>query len=502
VIEPRPCRPHNSWAVRRSLRRSRTASSRPATDEGFTLIELLIVILILPIIVGALAVGLIAVFSIQGSVSARVSDSGDAQVVSSDFESDVQSAQQITTDSTASQCGTGTQLLGLESNPNSAGVYETVISYSEVQVGSTYTLVRNDCFSGAASTATIKTTVSFNVESGLSAPAISPSTVNAQAQLGWISAQPVTNVQLDVTEPEPKGTSYTYDLSAIPEMSSVASTAGDPLVSDTDTTCGFAPTQGGSQFNGTYATTLCFVDFSSYNASEADYPSSCQTFVAYIPGGDTLKFCMGEEGNQPMVATTLPTYPEAFLGNTLLNGDNQSVPFYTALGCPDSTSAETGSGGPTPSCIEPAMYQTDSGYGPTNTLYFTGISVTTPTGAPATGWEFVSADAETTDSNEYISWYSPTAVLTDLPDTVCAASAPQTASNCGTAWWGDTCDNTPNWDGPQGFGTSTVTCQSGSYETSDTKTGTPIVEALTPTSMNITMKGAGLEGIAVGLKLS
>jgi prepilin-type N-terminal cleavage/methylation domain-containing protein len=501
VIEARPHRPYHWRAVRRSLGRTRTTSSRPSTDEGFTLIELLVVILILPIVVGALAVGLIAVFSIQGSVSTRVADSGDAQVVSSDFETDVQSAQQITTDSTASQCGSGTQLLGLESNPNSSGVYETVISYNEVRTGSTtHSLVRNVCLYGASSTPTDMTTVSFNIKWHLAAPVISPSTMNSQAQVGWVSAQPVTNVQFNVTEPEQNGTSYTYDLSAIPEMSSVASTAGNPLVSDTNTTCGFAPTQGGTQSNGTYATTLCFVDFSSYNASDAAYPD-CQTFVAYIPGGDILKFCMSEQGNQPMVATALPTYPEAFLGNTLLNGDNQSVPFYTGLGCGDSTPAETGSGGPTPSCINPAMYQTDSGFGPENTLDFTGITVTTPTGAPATGWEFVSADAETTDSNEYITWTS-NVDLTDLPDTVCTASDPQTATNCGTAWWGNTCDNEPNWNGPQGFGTVTVTCQSGSEETSATKTGTPMVEALTPLSMSVTMKGAGLEGIAVGLELS
>jgi hypothetical protein len=197
---------------------------------------------------------------------------------------------------------------------------------------------------------------------------------------------------------------------------------------------------------------------------------------------------MSEQGNEPMFASPLPTYPEAFLGNTLTNESGQTNPFYTGLGCSSSTPAETSSGGPTPSCIDPAMYQEDTGAGPTNTLDFTNITVTTPTGTPATGWEWVSADAETTDVSEYITWTS-NQVLNLLDN---SPSSP----------YGDTCDNLPNWNGPQGIGTTQVTCESGSEETSATKTGTPMIEALTPTSMSITMKGAGLEGIAVGLLLS
>jgi prepilin-type N-terminal cleavage/methylation domain-containing protein len=463
-------------------------SIRPdADDAGFTLIELCIVMVILPIVIAALAAGLVAVFSIQGTVSTRVGDSGDAEVVSADYVSDVQSALQITTDAAASQCGAGTQLLGLEWNQNpNTGVYETVVSYTVKQEGTSYALLRNYCGQGASSTATSSTIVSFNVQQSALAPTISPATENSLAAGGWVSAQPVTNVQFSLTEPE-TGANYNYVLSATPEVSSPPSTAGTPIVNPTTTTCGFAATENGTVFNGTYAATLCFVDFSTYNATDAAYPN-CQTFIASIPGGDTLSFCMSEQGNQPMFAAPLPTYPEAFLGNTLTNAAGQTNPFYTGLGCPASTPAETSNGGPTPSCIDPAMYQEDTGFGPTNTLDFTNITVTTPTGAPATGWEWVSADAETTDVSEYITWTS-NQVLNLL-------------DNSPTSPYGDTCDNLPNWNGPQGLGTTQVTCESGSQETSATKTGTPMVEALTPTSMSITMKGAGLEGIAVGLLLS
>lgn len=478
----RPERSRRDFLARRG-RRWVAGGRRP--DDGFTLLELIIVVAILPIVVGGIAVGLIAIFSIQGSVSHRLSDSADAQIVSSNFVEDVQSALQITTSSTATQCGTGTQLLGLAWNLNTTtNTYQTVVSYSEFKKGTSYMLRRSYCTNGTSATPTSKKTVSFDIAANLAPPTISPASINTLAASGWTSSQPVTNVLFSITEPQ---SGYTYSLSAVPANSSPPSTAGQPIVVASNTTCGFAATEGGTVSNGTYAQTLCFVDFSAYNASEAAAPG-CQELVAGIPGGYTLSFCMSESGNQPMYAAPLPTYPEAFLGNTLTNAQGQTLPFYTGLGCSDSTPPENGQGVPAPSCIDAAMYQTDSGFGPTNTLTFTDISVTTATGAPATGWEFVSADAETTDTNEQITWTS-NQVLNLLPN---SPGSP----------YGDTCDNLPSWNGPQGLGTTQVVCQSGSQETSATKTGTPMVEALTPTTMTVGMKGAGLEGIAVGLLLS
>jgi hypothetical protein len=440
---------------------------------------------VLPIVVIGVAAGLIAVFTIQGSVSHRLGDSQDAQVVSANYVQDVQSALQITTSRSATQCGKGAQLLGLAWNLNTTtNTYQTVVSYSEVHKGTIYLLRRDLCTNGASSTATSATTISFDIAQNLAPPTIAPGSVNTLAAAGWTSTQPVTNVSFSITEPQ---SGYTYSLSAIPANSSPPSTAGQPIVVASNTTCGFAVTEGGTVSNGTYAKTLCFVDFSSYNATTAAAPG-CQEFVAGIPGGYTLSFCMSESGNQPMFASALPTYPEAFLGNTLSNQDGSSSPFYTGLGCPDSTPPENGQGVPAPSCIKPAIYQTDTGFGPTNTLVFSNITVTTATGTPATGWEWVSADAETTDSNEQITWTS-NQPLNLLPN---APGSP----------YGDTCNNLPNWNGPQGLGTTQVVCQAGNQETSATKTGTPMVEALTPTTMSVGMKGAGLEGIAVGLLLS
>jgi prepilin-type N-terminal cleavage/methylation domain-containing protein len=469
---------------RRNAVRSHEARSPTRDEGGFTLIELLITMLILPIIMAAIASGLIAVLSIQGSVSNRVSDSGDAQITSANFIQDVQSAELITTDHAASKCGPGAQLLGLQWTSGGATV---VITYAEIASGNGWLLVRQLCANGSSATPSERSTVSFDIAPGLAAPTLQgqgAALLNTQAQAGWISVHPVTGVVFPVVEPL---SNYTFTLTAVPAASAPPSTAGSPIINPTNTICGFAPTQGGTVNNGTYAQTLCFVDFSVYNASLAAAPA-CQEIVASIPGGDVLSFCMSESGNQPMVASPLPTWPEAFLGNTLQDAKGVSQPFYTGLGCPDSTAPETSSGAPTPSCISPAMYQTNTGMGPTNTLNFTNITVTTVTGAPATGWEFVSADAETTDVSESIIWQS---------DQVLHLLNNSPGSN-----YGDTCNNLPNWNGPQGLGTTQVTCQSGNQEPSSTKTGTPMVYARTPSSMTITMKGAGLEGIAVGLLLS
>ena len=301
-------------------------------------------------------------------------------------------------------------------------------------------------------------------------------------------------MKFSITEPQ---SGYTYSLSAVPANSSPPSTAGSPIVVASNTTCGFAPTQGGTVANGTYALTLCFVDFSAYNATEAAAPA-CQEMVADIPGGFTLSFCMSESG-PTMYASALPTYPEAFLGNTLTNADGSTEPFYTGLGCADGSSPESGTGVPLPSCIKPAMYQQVQGA--TNTLTFTDISVTTATGSPATGWEFVSADAETTDVGESLTWTS-NQVLNLLPNTCPSTMTTAQCDASATLAYGDTCNNMPNWNGPQGTGTTQVVCQSGSQETASTKTGTPMVEALAPTTMTVGLHGTGLEGIAVGLLLS
>ena len=92
---------------------ARLTHSRHSDEAGFSLIELTVVILIMPLIVGAITFALLGVFNLQTGVTNRITDSAAAQVVASNFVKDVQSANIITTQSLP-QCGAGTQLLGLK----------------------------------------------------------------------------------------------------------------------------------------------------------------------------------------------------------------------------------------------------------------------------------------------------------------------------------------------------------------------------------------------------
>ena len=121
----------------RSRRRDRGSSSTNSRSEsGFTLVELLVVLIILPLIVGALSLGIITVFSQQAKITGRLSGSMDLQTMNATFVRDVERATFVTNSSSPQSCGTtGTQLLGLAWNPyqvNGSTLYLTSVSYVEV----------------------------------------------------------------------------------------------------------------------------------------------------------------------------------------------------------------------------------------------------------------------------------------------------------------------------------------------------------------------------------
>ena len=184
-------------------------------ETGMTLVELLVATMIVPIIIAAMSFGMITIFGLQSSVSNRLAGSGDAQVVSSLYVKDIQSAAVITTQPTSSpMCGGGTQLLGLAWSSN-----QTVISYVTVSVatssGTVTYLVRRQCDLGNLTTPTSTTTLSYDVQSAQTSPSIvcNAGVTPCDATSGWLAASKIATVTFTIFEPTSK---YTYTLSGAP----------------------------------------------------------------------------------------------------------------------------------------------------------------------------------------------------------------------------------------------------------------------------------------------
>ncbi len=409
--------------------RSRLAAARGGSESeaGFTLIELIVVVAVLPIVVGGIAVGLVSVLGLQGQESTHLSDSNDALIGSAYFGRDIQSAAQMTTQSTTIGCGATTQanpetqVLGLAWGPNNAtqiaGGFQTVVSYISEQVtnpqtnATTYTLLRQQCNGGQSATPSSTQTLSKNLGtspaltingSGTSANQFSDITscfstwANVQNPAGCAQdPTSVTKVTLSIAEPESQTGNYNYSYSLVGVSTNSSSS---PAVTTTT-----VPSSYGCNFaaagSGAYATQLCFADFTGFNnTTYSATDKSCngypgQPMSGLIPGTSyTLSFCVSDAKNQYATGGTpyqgntafaIPTYynqtysSEAFLGN---NG------FYTGIGG------------------LPALYQ----YQPTttsgtlSTFYITDFQVLNSSGQPATGWTLVTGDAESTDTNEWM----------------------------------------------------------------------------------------------------
>jgi prepilin-type N-terminal cleavage/methylation domain-containing protein len=441
------------------------ASRSPRSEDGFTLIELIVVTTILPLVIGAISVGLISVLSLQSGVSSRLGDSADSQTVAASFEADVQSASMITTSNASlnpantqglpgAPCGSSSQLFGL------LAANGTEISYVEVPQGSggsvRYDLFRYVCQGG--STTVLTSVVSYDLPASQPLPNITvcSACTGINFSNGWHSTATVTGVSLTIAEP---GSKYTYNLVALPRASGPG--AGSSVVAATPTTgCGFA-TAG----TGTYAATLCFVDFTPYNPAAGTCTGGQGMSAAVANTPYSLTFCLTTSGG-PVAPASFPTYfnpgppiNSAFLGN---NG------FYT--GVPG----------------KPALYQTVSGT--TTTLTFTNVQLLDSNGNPATGWELVTGDAESTDTNESITWTSDQ-ILTLL-------------ANSPTSQIGNACAE-PTTANPlaiylTGLGTKTVQC---AETVSSAKTGTVMLEAITPTTLTVTLVGGGLQAMFLGVLL-
>ncbi|HEY5121649.1 MAG TPA: prepilin-type N-terminal cleavage/methylation domain-containing protein, partial [Acidimicrobiales bacterium] len=182
-------------------------------ERGFTLIELVIVASIIPLIIGAISAGLITILRLQSSVASRITASGDAQVLSSTFHKDVQSATSMTTlPSSTPQCGNSTsQLLGLQWG---SGGDQTLVSYDSVPatVGATttYSLVRDYCTFGS-STPSSTSIAAIDISGSQLPPCLDVAncTPGDNPPQDWTLAASVPAVKFVITE---AGSDFTYTL--------------------------------------------------------------------------------------------------------------------------------------------------------------------------------------------------------------------------------------------------------------------------------------------------
>ena len=307
---------------------------------------------------------------------------------------------------------------------------------------------------------------------------------------------------MSVTEPNTSANSgnYAYTLVGVPAANS-SYAPSSTLATPPSTSCNFA-TAG----TGTYATEMCFVDFSQWNnqtqASPVGLPTCSQgggvngavrssSYVANTPF--TLQFCLSVSsvdsdldsitgrntsapspsscntiGYNDIAACPLPTYVDGFLGNSI-NGTN----FYTGV------------------VGDPALYTAEQGS--TSKITITGITVFDQNGTAATGWDLVTGDRRDHGRRriDHVELHG------DLRAGVAAVPAVQHPHLA----VGNACNSTaPTYNvlDLTGTGTTTVEC---SATQSGLKTGTVMLEAAQPTGLKATLVGTGLEAIFVGLLL-
>jgi hypothetical protein len=224
-----------------------------------------------------------------------------------------------------------------------------------------------------------------------------------------------------------------------------------------------------------------------------------------------------------------------FLGNAQANPSGVIAPFYSGIGCADNTPTShfwtDQSGGSvmlgTLSCSRPAIFQETNGT--TDTVKLSDIVVSDPEGADATGYEVVTADAETTDPGGSITWTStPYSASTNVFGLLPNSSTSDLGNACNTVPGNDAntyttaVQNIDNGDTTgslaAGMGTDSVTCSSNWQTEVDTnthpytywdRTGTAML-GITPTTTNGTtayvtisakLVGEGFNAVAFGLLL-
>lgn len=207
--------------------------------------------------------------------------------------------------------------------------------------------------------------------------------------------------------------------------------------------CNYATAQGST--GPVNWQTYCWLDLSSYSDITARSAGG-QNFSYSLPDGTTMTFNMKVSGAAATSATS-PSWSGAAVGNT----------------------AFLGVGG------RPVLYQTAAG---TTTVNITGITLTPPSGSSAiTSYMFVAADAESSNNGESLTFQTNGGSWVQLD---------QVGPISGSLY-----------PGVSGVGTSTVTT-TGVAGT----VGSYVFGSSTPTAINTTLVGGGLQGAMFAVRFA
>jgi prepilin-type N-terminal cleavage/methylation domain-containing protein len=185
------------------------------TEDGFTLIELLIVLVIMPLVVGAVAIVLITVFENDQGVQHTVEDSSAAALGSSYYVRDIESAGSVTTNpsvtspapcSAAGLSGSTSFLLGVQLQGTTPTATVSYYTWTPAP-GTAPELVREFCSNGSQSHEILSDNLSSTNLPSPTVSCISPTPTSIPTGVScpatgnnWTPTYLVSNVTLNVTQ--------------------------------------------------------------------------------------------------------------------------------------------------------------------------------------------------------------------------------------------------------------------------------------------------------------
>jgi type II secretory pathway pseudopilin PulG len=177
--------------------------TRRQPDAGFTLVELLVVMVIMPLVIGAIAAAIIVSEQDSGVASSRLSDSASAQVASEYYVRDVQGAQYVTTTSAVvgpnqvcvnPALSSPKLVLGLDRTAGTAGTSAALSIGYWVTGGANPELVRDSCSSPG--TFTDEVPLARDIDPTHVAATIVPAQFASGAAAGWTPTTATTAVSM------------------------------------------------------------------------------------------------------------------------------------------------------------------------------------------------------------------------------------------------------------------------------------------------------------------